>query len=354
VIGVVTTSYPRTEHDAAGSFVRERVRRLRAGGAQVEVLAVAPGPETTLDGVLVRRLPATTGLDLFSGPGAPELFDTHAGPAFLAGAAAFSRLGAAVAERSRTWSAVESHWLVPSALAVVARGQAHPHRAHAHGGDVALLERLPCGRALARTLISAGATLVFVSRDLAARFARLANCPLSALQVEAAPLDLATFAPRRFDRAERLGRRVALGAKGRASLVLGVGRLVPVKGFDVLVRAVGRIPTARRPELVLLGEGPERERLRTLALSRGVSLLMPGALSRDQVAEWMAVADLYVQPSRTLPSGRQGGAGLRPAGDRIGQRRSYRAPAARAAGSAGGPASPDGGDGATCRIHLSA
>ena len=44
--------------------------------------------------------------------------------------------------------------------------------AYAHSGDVALLERIPFGRALARWLAGSGADLTFVSEDLQRRFGR--------------------------------------------------------------------------------------------------------------------------------------------------------------------------------------
>jgi glycosyltransferase involved in cell wall biosynthesis len=86
-----------------------------------------------------------------------------------------------------------------------------------------------------------------------------------------------------------------------------VGRLVPVKVFDVLVRAAARLPHALRPRLVLLGEGPERPALLSLAAARGLDLRLPGAVDRSTVAAWMAAADVYAQPSRPVAGGRAEG-----------------------------------------------
>jgi glycosyltransferase involved in cell wall biosynthesis len=86
-----------------------------------------------------------------------------------------------------------------------------------------------------------------------------------------------------------------------------VGRLVRVKGFDVLVRAVGRLPRQGRPLLVIVGEGPERGCLAQLAADRGVRLRLPGSVAPPVVADWMAAADVYAQPSRILPAGRAEG-----------------------------------------------
>lgn len=79
-----------------------------------------------------------------------------------------------------------------------------------------------------------------------------------------------------------------------APLVVCVARLCPQKGQDVLLRAwpavAARVPDAR---LVLVGDGPDRERLRRLA---GDRVLFAG--HHDDPAPWYAAADLVVLPSR--------------------------------------------------------
>ena len=51
----------------------------------------------------------------------------------------------------------------------------------------------------------------------------------------------------------------------RPATVLAMGRLVPEKGFDTLLAAMGRLPAAVR--LAIVGEGPERASLERLAAS---------------------------------------------------------------------------------------
>jgi glycosyltransferase involved in cell wall biosynthesis len=285
--GVVTTSYPRHAQDWAGNFVRARVLELAAAGPVQVLCAGAPGAEAGDPGVTVLRIPG----ELFAGPGAPELLERDG---LLPALGFTARLATAIAERARSWTAVESHWLVPSAL--LASGLGLAHRAFAHGGDVALLERIPFGASIARRLVRSGIQFQFASADLRDRFSRLAGM-----------VPPATVAPAPFDRALFRPRTVAEHAAARAGrerpLVLGVGRLVPVKGFDVAIRALSRLPRADRPSLVLVGEGPERPRLAALAAGR-LDLTLPGALSPAETARWMRAADLYVQPSRRLPSGR--------------------------------------------------
>lgn len=104
---------------------------------------------------------------------------------------------------------------------------------------------------------------------------------------------------------DRTRARHRLGWPGQARVVLGVGRLVPVKGFDLLLRA---LPAIRRecPEarLVLVGDGPERSELERLVdeLAMGDWVEMAGA--REDVSPYLAAADVLVAPSRNEGQGR--------------------------------------------------
>ena len=60
--------------------------------------------------------------------------------------------------------------------------------------------------------------------------------------------------------------------------IISVGRLSPEKGYDTLVRAVARVAQTTPIQLLLLGEGPQRDTLQQLAHDLGVTQLvyMPG------------------------------------------------------------------------------
>jgi glycosyltransferase involved in cell wall biosynthesis len=86
-----------------------------------------------------------------------------------------------------------------------------------------------------------------------------------------------------------------------------VGRLVWVKGFDVLVAAlpgvVAEVPSARA---ILVGEGPERTALdgQAAALGVGDRLRLGGAADAVGLLESLAAADVCVAPSRNEGMGR--------------------------------------------------
>ncbi len=78
------------------------------------------------------------------------------------------------------------------------------------------------------------------------------------------------------------------GRRSRRPLVVAVGRLVPVKHFDVLIEVLGRLK-ARHPDLraVVAGEGYELERLRAEVAARdaGSWLRLPGRLTDAQLLD---------------------------------------------------------------------
>jgi len=284
------------------------VARLVRGGATVQVIAAGDGPagvtRASEDGVAVTRI-GTGGCALFYGDGAPEALERRRPRAWVGGAHFAAALRRTVAAAAPGWDRIVSHWLVPCGWAAVSAAPGLPHRGYAHSGDVALLERLPCGRALAAQLAGAGAELVFVSRDLRARFAallgRAGDGGASVGQVEqlAPRADLFPAA----SPADRAAARARLGVRGPT--VVAVGRLIPIKGFDLLIDAIGDLA-----RLIVIGAGSQAGPLRARARRRSVSLSLPGLLPRAELASWLAAADVYVQPSRALPSGRTEGVPL--------------------------------------------
>jgi glycosyltransferase involved in cell wall biosynthesis len=78
--------------------------------------------------------------------------------------------------------------------------------------------------------------------------------------------------------------------------LVAVGRLVPQKGFDLLIKAASRLLLPWT--LLILGEGSEKERLQGLATELGVSdrVHFPGFVQNH--FPYVAMADLFVLSSR--------------------------------------------------------
>ena len=87
-------------------------------------------------------------------------------------------------------------------------------------------------------------------------------------------------------------------------VVLSVGRLVPEKGLDVLLRAIAQTGDERL-RLVIAGAGPEAARLAELAKDLGVRLEIRGDLSEDALAPEYAAAETGVAQQRQRRGGQR-------------------------------------------------
>jgi glycosyltransferase involved in cell wall biosynthesis len=99
------------------------------------------------------------------------------------------------------------------------------------------------------------------------------------VRLAAAPLDHPWFAP------------------GSPPVILGVGRLMPQKDFPSLIRGFAKLRATRSCRLVILGEGPERPRLESLAAELGLAseVALPGFVVNPYA--YMAKAGLFVLSS---------------------------------------------------------
>lgn len=75
--------------------------------------------------------------------------------------------------------------------------------------------------------------------------------------------------------------------------MVSVGRLVPWKGFEFLIRLLDKLPAWR---LIIVGDGPLRENLESLARDQGVfeRVRFVGEVPRAQVLSYLAGADAFV------------------------------------------------------------
>ena len=315
-LGLVTTSYPRWPGDAAGLFVAGHAAYLATRGHPVTVLAardeslprleepgkMAGGRAERAGGrTRVVRVPDRGGL--FYRGGAPEALEERIVGGAVAGVRFAAAMAGAIRREAGAWEGVACHWLVPSAMvaAPLTRG---PMLAVAHSGDVHVLGRRGLLGTTIAALLARGARLAFVAPELfelahAATPRRLRARLEEASIVHPMGLELARFAA--------IARRRAGRARGEPARLLVVGRLVPVKGIEVLLEALAAV--AAPVELAIAGDGPARPALE--ARAGGVPahhrVRFLGAVDPERRDALLAGADLLVAPSIVLPGGRTEG-----------------------------------------------
>ena len=167
----------------------------------------------------------------------------------------------------------------------------------AHGGDVRLLLGLPkaARRVVLGAIVQRAEHIVFaaealleellavVDRDLTRRLCARSQVRLPPLQVT----------PR--SHVTRQQRRATMGAADDEPLMLFAGRLIPGKGADKAIDAAAALRP--HPRLVIIGSGPDRERLMAHARRQGVEVWFTGALPRELALDTIAAADVLVHPS---------------------------------------------------------
>jgi glycosyltransferase involved in cell wall biosynthesis len=141
---------------------------------------------------------------------------------------------------------------------------------------------------------------IAISRGVAEKTARVLAAPQERITVIPNAIDLSTI--------EQLKSEPVAGippkAPGRLRLI-SVGRLAPQKAHHDLIAAFA-LAAKKAPqdlELVILGEGPERQRLEALREELGLTdqILLPGAVANPYA--WLAQADIFALASHWEPFG---------------------------------------------------
>ena len=121
------------------------------------------------------------------------------------------------------------------------------------------------------------------------------GCPESRIDVVGSGIDLANFPyrpPKLLDE--------------RAIKLLAVGRLSPRKGFHSLIAAVALlIKSGLKIELVIVGEGSERDRLEQMIRSHNLTakIKLAGRLPHSAIRQLLDESHIFVAPSHTCPLG---------------------------------------------------
>jgi len=289
-----TTLYPNGARPQHGIFVETRLRKLVESG-RVEARIVAPSPWFPLasprfgDYSIMARVPREEvrhglRIDHPRYPLLPKIGMSTAPLALFAAVLPHLRrqIGAGA-----DFDLIDAHYFYPDGIAAVLLGRAlgKPVVVTARGSDLNLIASYAVPRRWIRWAAARASGLVAVSSGLRDRLVALGTGP-ERVRVLRNGVDLALFRP-----SDREAARERLGFT-RPTL-LAVGNLVALKRHRLMIQALALLPDT---DLVIVGEGPERGAIETLAGARGVAgrVRLLGQMPQQKLPEIYGAADLLV------------------------------------------------------------
>lgn len=297
--------------DAGGLnvYVVELSKRLAAAGTKVEIFTRAtnrsqPPIVEMSDGVLVRHLEAGPLHDINKADLPAQLCALTAG------------VLRAEAHRPSGWyDAIHSHYWLSGQVGSVASERwnvplIHSMHTMAKVKNLSLADGdnpEPSMRVLGeQQVVDCSDQLIANTHAEAAELRTLYNAPAQRTSVVFPGVDLETFTP-----GDQAAARERIGLPRRATVLLFVGRIQPLKGPDILINSAAELlaghPELRDDLIVVIcggpsGAGPERlDELRKLAADRGLSDIIrfvPPA-SRDELVTLYRSADMVCVPSHS-------------------------------------------------------
>jgi glycosyltransferase involved in cell wall biosynthesis len=97
---------------------------------------------------------------------------------------------------------------------------------------------------------------------------------------------------------DKIGNGIRIPHEGRN--ILYVGRMVSIKGVDILIRAFDKASRHYHDlRLILVGDGKDLNHYRSLIQNLGIEskVIVTGAVSEDLLWDYYSIADLFVYPS---------------------------------------------------------
>ncbi len=175
-----------------------------------------------------------------------------------------------------------------------------PYVVVVHGSE--LLGRLPGASRLMGRVVAGAVHVIAAGNYPASEARRVAGDRTPPITVIAPGVDTDRFRP--LDDAEREATRHRFGVPKDAQLVVGLSRLVPRKGFDVLIDAAAAL-AASHPRLVVAigGGGRDHDRLEKRIRERGGPARLLGRVADEDLPALYGCADVFAMCCRTRWAG---------------------------------------------------
>jgi glycosyltransferase involved in cell wall biosynthesis len=164
------------------------------------------------------------------------------------------------------------------------------------GSDVLLMTGHGARRRCVLNVLRAADAVVPVSNNLRNKLIEF-GIDSNKVHVVERGVDTSVFHPGDRDEA-----RALVGLHFPEPMLLWVGRMVPVKGLDILLTACTKLRQRGLSfQLCLVGDGPLRGALERQADANGLRDVVRfiGVVSHHQLADWYRASDLIVLPSRS-------------------------------------------------------
>lgn len=186
-------------------------------------------------------------------------------------------------------------WAYPDVFgaALLARRLRRPLVAKVHGSDIHLFARGPIRRRMIAWALGRCSAVVAVSESLREALVGLGVNPARIVVIPNG------VDRERFRSKDRREARQALGLPPEGRRIVFVGNLVPVKGPDVLLEAMRRLPGDVC--LSFVGDGALREELARMAQAEGLNgrVQFAGRRPHAEIPLWLCAADVVCLPSRS-------------------------------------------------------
>jgi len=188
---------------------------------------------------------------------------------------------------------IDAHFVYPDGLAACLLGRlfCRPVVVSARGSDINLYKEFPVIRRLLKYTLQKADKVITVSSALKDTVVSLGIAREKVIVIpNGVNADKFVSLPKKEARAE-------LGLSHQ-QIVLSVGHLTPVKGFDLLIQAVKMLVQQGRYEellLIIVGEGASRKDLERLASDLGIArhVRLIGEVPHEALASWYSAADLF-------------------------------------------------------------
>lgn len=199
---------------------------------------------------------------------------------------------------TKNWQpdAILSYWAHPDGEAAVeaAKLLGVPSIIMVGGSDVLLLTQNRSRKQRILNVMNQSTAIVSVSDNIRRQLLKF-DIPDEKIHVIYRGVDFDKFHPASRDESRQL-----LGLAHHHRLLLWVGRMVPVKGLDVLLKSL-RILKDQKVDVtaLLIGSGPLEGKLKTEVETLGINenVQFQGNIAHDHLPDWYRAADLTVLPS---------------------------------------------------------